>query len=177
VKSTLIQPLTFAVSTLASVVALRSTPAEAGYINQAPHNCTRVNGSTQFYLTTSLLSSLDTNAETKFMCPIRSDNRHPHGSMTSLRASVEDQNTFNGTGGKVRVAACVAYSLSFGGVCGTTAATSGTGIGSSLLTVSRTKLSENPGEYPYLFLTLPQRQNGGGAPTGISGLLGYSGEY
>ena len=172
-KSTLTNCLMFAASALASVVALHSTSAQAAYVNHAPELCNPVDSSTQWYSVYNLWAP-NTSAESKFMCAIRSDNQHPHGSMTSLHVYVDDRNTFNGDGGKVRVAACVAYSLSFGGACGTIAATSGTGTGFSDLTVSRTTLTANPGEYPYVFLMFPKKQS---ATDGYSKLFGFTSSY
>jgi hypothetical protein len=175
-KSARAKILFLAAPAFVGAIGLLSLPAGAAYINHAAQVCGAVDASTAWNVQT-FLTSTNQSAESKFVCPIRTDNRHPHGSMTSLHAHVDDRNTFNGTGGKVRVAACVAYSLSFGGVCGTTAATSGTGTGGSDLTVPHTKLLENPGEYPYLYLTLPKYQSVPSGQDGASKLRGFTSDY
>jgi hypothetical protein len=174
-KSVMTNSFVFAVSAIASLTALRSAPAEAAYIRHASNVCVPIDASNQYYQP-GWLANPNMDAESRMVCPIRSDNRHPHGSMTSLHAYVDDRNTFSLEGGKIRVSACVAYSLSFGGVCGSTAATSGSGTGFSDLTVSRSRLTEFPGEYPYLLVIFPARQFAENQD-GYSKLFGFTSTY
>lgn len=126
-------------------------------------------------------------ADVAFICPVPSSNgaygglnddgdNFDHMAVDAVLVHVADQNPDSGTGGQVRAQLCITFAASSGGSCGSTAATTGsgmTGTGARTLFPADAVWTQSPtsvNDYPTIVVVLPDTDPDYGA----SAIMGFT---